>query len=1471
MGLRLSSLLANWTGRLLLGASLSLSLLLGLLLGLLLVVHSESGSRQALAFSMPHLNRLLPGEIRYSGIAGELGGELQLFDVEVLDDRGEICLRASRLLVSWDLWDLTGRSVAIRRVQLDEPKLSLVSRSDGRLNLTAAFVAEDQGADQTANTAPPWRVSLASVAFVGGAVELFSEAESEASIYFDGLDLSGSYLLDAGQQRIDLESLSGSLQRPLKLPDLRLSGAFSIAQAALEVAGIEAFWKGSRLSLTGSITDLASPRMELLLGMDDFDLKALGELFGESRLRGSLGGQLKIQGPPAALFAKGELELGGARIRILELALDPALGELGHRIRVGVTDLALSELLDVPAELPPKVTGSVVWSGSRSSASGLTGELELTFDPLKIGVSEVELRRALLGLRGDLVELRALSAAVAGGRLSAVGSSSLQSGDFSLDVEANFDSLTELGESLGLLGLSGGLELRSALAGNWREGISSVITSSGELQAAALSQAQRRCERLEGSWNLEFGFGAEQISVVGNSDLRAKRLLVPGLPPLSWASLKALGKGSLLDLEVRAGDGPELIAAVATELDWRRSPILSLRGDRLELLIGDLVLQSSEPFVVTGYEGRYSLDRLLIESGVAQLAVQAQYDSVAGSLAASLRASGFEFIALGSALQRLGWMEQSPEAGFAGGKLDLLQLKVRGALASPTLLFSTRVQQLEVAGRGPLDLQANLQAQDGSVRGELALGDFLLLELNKLPLALRLVGGSAFELDPEGGWDLKGRLERIGLKELSVLSPALLTERLGGGQLRGGFQLSGSSQNPKLRLDLGLSELELAEQRLHGQLGLLVEEGVLRFEDALLRTAGAGRVLELKGQAASLLGPWLLHHLGPKGYRKQEAPPMFGELELSAQSRKLPMGLVHLFAPGLTPLTGALQGEVRVTGSAVTPTGQAELRLLGGRVGQEKLRDLRIDLGLQGSRLSGELLVQGQSGGSLGGQLSSSIRLKPGLGMAERFSEPDLRAELTGDGFPLALLTAFVPGTSEPSGELRVDGVVGGSLAEPEPQIDVELLGARLCHEGTSICYEELNLGARLESSRLSLTDLSFKTVPQVRNPLDLVRSARSTRDRARFSMDGFVLLKEGRPGWTEVDVRFEQAWASYTEQLKVQLDGALKVRGYHPALKLSGETELQNVRLDLGRSSIRRETQSLDLAPQLRVHRGEGLPQLVTPSSPAEQVQEPSLLDRLLQSAEADVNVRLGNNVRANLAVGVAGQGSEALAAVNLLGSIEPELVLGGALNLNHQDQASSITGAIQMERGSRLKVLTRDFEMEPGSSIEFVGKIPDSQLNLRATYSSRFGPVTVVVTERMASPSIRFESEVFEDQADILSVLVTGKPIAELSTAEGSQALSGVAGALAGFGTKAFGRYTPFDSLVVDIGDDLSSGSAEAGKALGPKVFLLTRFRWGTEEGENRIEGQLEVQLDPRLYLETVMGDRLQGAIQLVWKRQF
>jgi autotransporter translocation and assembly factor TamB len=183
----------------------------------------------------------------------------------------------------------------------------------------------------------------------------------------------------------------------------------------------------------------------------------------------------------------------------------------------------------------------------------------------------------------------------------------------------------------------------------------------------------------------------------------------------------------------------------------------------------------------------------------------------------------------------------------------------------------------------------------------------------------------------------------------------------------------------------------------------------------------------------------------------------------------------------------------------------------------------------------------------------------------------------------------------------------------------------------------------------------------------------------------------------------------------------------------------------------------------------------------------------------------------------------------------------------------------------------MNKRFDVELGSAIELVGKVPDSQLQIRAVYNSRYGPLTVAVTNRLASPTIDFESAVFSDDADILSVLVTGKPLSELSTAEGTRTLSSVGATLAGFTAKTLGRFAPVDMLDVDFGNDVSSGSAEAGKALGSRVYLIVRFRWGTQDDKNTIEAQVEVQIARDLYFQVRMGDKVEGAGEIVWKSRF
>ncbi|HCP48019.1 MAG TPA: hypothetical protein DIU15_18415, partial [Deltaproteobacteria bacterium] len=924
-----------------------------------------------------------------------------------------------------------------------------------------------------------------------------------------------------------------------------------------------------------------------------------------------------------------------------------------------------------------------------------------------------------------------------------------------------------------------------------------------------------------------------------------------------------------------------LLARLQAGVDWSSHPTVVVQGERLELLAGEQLMQTTVPFTVRVRQGALELNDLAVDFHPGSLSAELSYDPSRPYIRSLVRLSDVDLRQLVELQRAL--LGADTAGGMAGasllaalsGQINQARLKIDGSLVSPRIELSSQIRELKIGARGPLGLEVDLVSDEGAVGGQLGVEGLLALKVDHLPLTVRLDGrGLPVVLAEDEDWQLT--LD-VGEAEVAAFEPLVgrkLPGTVAGGAIRGRVTVAGPTSSLQVRGDLGLSELSVSDHRVQGQLALLLEDDQLSLDGSRVKTAATGRILEFEGRAAAPIGEFLLGRLGPRARRSNEPVPLLNGLELGVKVRKLPMSLLHPLVPASSPITGALQGSLSLTGELADPNLDLKVRLLGGRVGREALKRTEFSARVEGGKLSSAFEMDPKIGGALRVTTASSFPLHLGR-LPDRDSllgVEDLQVAVDGQGFPLAMVAAFIPGSTDTEGVVQLQGEVTGSLGSPQPSLALSLNSGRLCHELTSICYEDVTLESKLVGNRAELKGLSLTTVPQVRNPLDLLRRASGVGDKSRLSLGGFVLLNGLSPRWTELDLRLERAWASYSEQIQVQVDGDLRLTGYSPSLRLTGDLDLPTVRLDLGRADTRREVQPLELPGNLSVHRMDSQP---GPGEWAQveqaKPQQAGFLERLRQASEMDVGIHLGNNVQVALAVGIAGQRSRAVQALNLMGSIEPELKLGGDISLRWQGGEPTVVGRLSMERGSSLRVLTRSFTMDDESFVEFVGRIPDSQLNLRATHSSRYGPVSVRVSERMASPTLRFESDVFEDQADILSILLTGKPMSELSTAEGSQALSGMAGTLAGFGTKAFGKYTPLDSLDVDVGDDISTGSAEAGKALGPRVFLITRFRWGAEEGENRVEGQLEVQITPRLYLETVIGDRLQGAAELVWKKQF
>jgi autotransporter translocation and assembly factor TamB len=641
-------------------------------------------------------------------------------------------------------------------------------------------------------------------------------------------------------------------------------------------------------------------------------------------------------------------------------------------------------------------------------------------------------------------------------------------------------------------------------------------------------------------------------------------------------------------------------------------------------------------------------------------------------------------------------------------------------------------------------------------------------------------------------------------------------------------------------------------------------------------------VFQLTAAADTALGEQLLERFGPPGAGIDAGPPL-SDLTVEGGFRRLPLELLHAVVPSLAPLQGVLKGRVEVTGELAAPEIGVALSLLGGTLGTRSLKTAELALDLRDGVLSGGLEVEPEGGGRLvvSPRATVPLVLDGSRTVEEMFGVPDsLKGRVVGNGVPLDVALAFVPGILEAEGEIVMQGAVRGSLLRPEPNVELSLAPARICYSRTSICYEDIYLRATLSPERLNLTRFDFATMPIVRNPLDAVLRPVDEKRAGGLEGSGSISLD----GWSlgEFDLQLEgnKAWLLYTRSVQALIDAKLAVTGPWPALAIRGSIDVGDLKVDLGSEDVQRSVQPMFLPENVHVHR-EGTRRGPGERDLADQLaREEDAAPSLLEQIDVDVGIDLGVNNRVKLAYGIgeaiARRGDEQFAktmvrSIDLLGKIEPDIRPRGEVRVRMRDGVPRLQGRVGVQTNSKLKVLTANFLLDNESYVQFGGLIADSALELRAVHTSRFGEIAVVVGGALSNPSIGFESDAFDSQADMLAVLLTGRPLSDHSAAEGNATARAVSGALSGFTTRLLDKVVPLDIFQLDLGEDISSGSVEAGKALGPRVVVITRWTWGGKDDENRVEAEVEVLLTRGLYFKTRVGDRAEGSVDVVYKERF
>lgn len=417
---------------------------------------------------------------------------------------------------------------------------------------------------------------------------------------------------------------------------------------------------------------------------------------------------------------------------------------------------------------------------------------------------------------------------------------------------------------------------------------------------------------------------------------------------------------------------------------------------------------------------------------------------------------------------------------------------------------------------------------------------------------------------------------------------------------------------------------------------------------------------------------------------------------------------------------------------------------------------------LQATTEGGKLVAKGGLRLSEGGKLDADVELPWPLGKADGPLRGGLQANLK----ELGLLPTLLPGVEDTQGEVAVALNLGGTLRAPK--LDGQ---ASLEHGQASVP----RLGLDLQELRLNATS---------RNGDTLVVDASAKSGAGTVKLNGEVALKPDQ-GWPyRLDLKGSDFQVINIPEAVALASPDLALKGDRRASTVSGEIRVPSATITLK-----------DLSQTVQVSDDAVIVDARQPQAPA---QPPLALS-------ADLRLSLGDKVRFD------GFGLGAR--------------LGGSVRVQVRPQTLPLaTGELRVEDG-QYRAYGQDLQIDRGRLIYGGTPLTDPGLDVRALRHLQDVAAGVQVRGTLSHPQLTLYSEPAMAQKDILSYMLTGRPLSQASASDGRLLASAAAslGAAGGAGLASqIARTFNLDEVRFESGDAQSGTSLLIGKQLSPRLYL-------------------------------------------------
>ena len=567
-------------------------------------------------------------------------------------------------------------------------------------------------------------------------------------------------------------------------------------------------------------------------------------------------------------------------------------------------------------------------------------------------------------------------------------------------------------------------------------------------------------------------------------------------------------------------------------------------------------------------------------------------------------------------------------------------------------------------------------------------------------------------------------------------------------------------------------------------------------------------------------------------------------IELAVVPRGLELDRVVRFIGVDADVEGDVGGGLFLVGDPEHPTVTGGLLVMGGRIGSVPIERATFTLLPGDEAYQIEAVAGFASGGGLElhGNMPDLFVLRGEAGPAEY---DGLALQIEGEGVPMALLSGLMPRVADPSGMLKVRGsIAAGDGTTPSVDVDLQLADAAWTLRDLGVRYEGVELDMRVRQDSIQIDHFEMRS-----RPLWALAQSRvgHLTGRARLALSG-----EGQRRIAGT-VTMDTFWFQHTQDIQLALSGQLFLAGLWPELDIRGGLELAEGRLVMEEDTFT-DASDLLVDPIITLNRGD-----------VQRRRRREVVRPLWHGFEVDVALDLQRHLRLLVDMPTQDSYGKQLAGLSTI-RLDAE-VDSPEFKLRLSEGAPSLDGVLTIERGT-ARIMGAAFTLDDGQ-VTFLGRdIHDPILDLRAVRNTgRYGDVGVHITGSVSGMGFAFESDEYPDNNDILSLLLFGKPVSELSGGEGEAGAQLLSAALASVTGKV--RRAVGVSFMGQL--EIEAGAVRLGVPLSDRLFLTYEVDTNAEDDENINQLLFEWLIRRSMYAEFVTGDRGDSSADLFWRWRF